>query len=148
MSYLFFFLFLFRILQPIFIGKLLLYFNPINSANTTNSGYAYLCACGLLLSMFISIIITRSAHTEVLHCGMKIRIACCSLIFRKVYNGYIYSIVFVTGHFTIMFTFCFFISYYIIWSHFRNKKGKITFFFYWKFLLSPIVVNIFSWNFF
>ncbi|XP_025202264.1 probable multidrug resistance-associated protein lethal(2)03659 isoform X2 [Melanaphis sacchari] len=68
--------------QPLFIGGILAYFNPVET-NKADLGYTYMCAFGLVLSMFTSMVLQNVTLIEILHCGMKMRIACCSVIFRK-----------------------------------------------------------------
>ncbi|XP_001946763.2 multidrug resistance-associated protein 4 [Acyrthosiphon pisum] len=68
--------------QPLFIGGILAYFNPVGS-DKADLGYAYMCAFGLVFSMFTSMVLQNVTLIEILHCGMKMRIACCSMIFRK-----------------------------------------------------------------
>lgn len=75
----------FRMSQPLFIGGILAYFNPVGS-DKADLGYAYMCAFGLVFSMFTSMVLQNVTLIEILHCGMKMRIACCSMIFRKVYT--------------------------------------------------------------
>lgn len=72
----------FRMSQPLFIGGLLAYFNPNGSDRTIE--YAYVCASGILFSMLASFILRHSTSIAISNCGMKIRVACCSTIFRKV----------------------------------------------------------------
>lgn len=69
--------------QPLFIGGLLAYFDP-NSSRHTDLKHAYIYAFGLTLSMFTELILYHSTQFEILHCGMKMRVACCSVIFYKV----------------------------------------------------------------
>ncbi|XP_026820568.1 probable multidrug resistance-associated protein lethal(2)03659 isoform X1 [Rhopalosiphum maidis] len=68
--------------QPLFIGGILAYFNPVET-DKADLGYAYMCAFGLVFSMFTSMVLQNVTLVEILHCGMKMRIACCSVIFRK-----------------------------------------------------------------
>ncbi|XP_050059327.1 ATP-binding cassette sub-family C member 4-like isoform X1 [Aphis gossypii] len=71
-----------KLTQPLLIGGILLYFNS-DGSNKTNLENALLCAFGLIFSMFISIFLYHSAQIEILHCAMKARVACCSIIYRK-----------------------------------------------------------------
>jgi len=70
--------------QPIFIGGILMYFNPDN-LNGSGLRYAYICTFGLLFCILASMVIDHYTYTELTQLGMQIRISCCSLIFRKVY---------------------------------------------------------------
>jgi len=72
-----------RTSQPLFIGGILSYFNP-DGPNKTNLEYALICAFGFMFSMLTSIILYHSAQIEILHTAMKVRVACCSIIYRKV----------------------------------------------------------------
>ncbi|XP_027849228.2 ATP-binding cassette sub-family C member 4-like [Aphis gossypii] len=73
-----------RMLQPLFIGGLLSYFNPNNlSNNTHNIDYAYMYATFLSLNMLVTLVMYHAIQIEILHSGMKMRIACCSMIFKK-----------------------------------------------------------------
>jgi len=70
--------------QPLCVGGLLAYFNP-DSSDNTDVGYAYVCAFGLVFGMLMSVVLYHSTEIENLQCGMKMRVSCCSLIYRKVY---------------------------------------------------------------
>lgn len=70
--------------QPLYIGGLLSYFNPNLSNNTHNIDYAYKYATFLSLNMVVTLVMYHAIQIEILHTGMKMRIACCSIIFRKV----------------------------------------------------------------
>ncbi|XP_071455642.1 ATP-binding cassette sub-family C member 4-like [Hetaerina americana] len=69
-----------RISQPLFLGKLISYFTP-GSEITKES--AYLHAGGVILSSGVAIIVTHPYMLSLMHIGMKVRVACCSLIYRK-----------------------------------------------------------------
>ncbi|XP_031343400.1 probable multidrug resistance-associated protein lethal(2)03659 [Photinus pyralis] len=95
-----------RLYQPIFIGLLVRYFDPTNDLNTLprkeplyfnravfftqknqcaiSKEEAYFYGSSVFL---ISTIVTAILHpnlTAMMHLGMKIRVGCCSLIYRKV----------------------------------------------------------------
>ncbi|VVC32376.1 ABC transporter type 1, transmembrane domain,ABC transporter-like,P-loop containing nucleoside triphosphate [Cinara cedri] len=71
-----------KMANPLCIGGLLAYFNS-DESNKTNKQYAYICAFVLVFNIFISLVLYHSTQIEVLHCSMKIRVACCSVIYRK-----------------------------------------------------------------
>ncbi|XP_026805619.1 probable multidrug resistance-associated protein lethal(2)03659 isoform X1 [Rhopalosiphum maidis] len=71
-----------RMIQPILIGRLLAYFNHSES-NIINSVQAYMYASGLLLNMLAIILLYHYSQVEMMHLGMKIRVACCSVIYKK-----------------------------------------------------------------
>lgn len=80
-----YFIFLFfRISQPLFIGEILVYFSPSSSGNI-DSNHAYIYCCGLVLNLFLSMLLYHSTVLELLQCEMKMRVACSSLVFRKVW---------------------------------------------------------------
>ncbi|XP_060815467.1 probable multidrug resistance-associated protein lethal(2)03659 isoform X2 [Bombus pascuorum] len=68
----------FRVMQPIFLGKLLKYYT-----DTMTKEDAYLYAGGVVLCSGVLIFITHPYMLGILHMGMKFRIACCTLIYRK-----------------------------------------------------------------
>ncbi|VVC32370.1 Hypothetical protein CINCED_3A012061 [Cinara cedri] len=74
---------IFRIPRSLLVGGILAYFNPVgyNQTNNTNS---LISASLLIFNMAIVIVISRYVQIEVEHCGMKIRVACCSIIYKKV----------------------------------------------------------------
>lgn len=71
----------FRLPQPIVLGKLLRYFN---GKNTMTENEAYIWA-GLFTFLYIfkCPFYHLSIHSMI-HLGMKVRVSCCSLIYRKV----------------------------------------------------------------
>ncbi|KAK9296489.1 hypothetical protein QLX08_009536 [Tetragonisca angustula] len=69
------------ILQPILIGRLLQYYSNIPVMTKED---AYLYAGGVVLCSGFLIFITHPYMLGILHIGMKMRVACCTLIYRKV----------------------------------------------------------------
>ncbi|XP_026807743.1 multidrug resistance-associated protein 4-like [Rhopalosiphum maidis] len=73
---------IFNMSQPILIGELLAYFNPYHSKDT-DIEYAYLCSSGIVFSIFMTIILHYYTYEEIMNETIKVRVACCSLIYRK-----------------------------------------------------------------
>lgn len=71
-----------RVFQPQCLGGLLSYFSPGQTTITKN--YAYLYAMGIILCALIPVMIFQPFILFIFQIGMKIRIACCSLLYRKV----------------------------------------------------------------
>lgn len=69
--------------QPMILDGLLGYFTP-SGPNYGDSGLAYIYASGLILSTLVRVLLYHSIAFEVFHCGMKMRVACCSAIFHQV----------------------------------------------------------------
>lgn len=72
-----------RASQPLILGGLLEYYT--DGPNNGDLELAYMYASGLVLNSLVRLLLYYSITFEVLHCGMKIRVACCSVIFNKVY---------------------------------------------------------------
>ncbi|KAL6254639.1 hypothetical protein P5V15_013946 [Pogonomyrmex californicus] len=70
---------LLRVLQPICLGRLLRYYN----STEVDLLEAYLWAAGIVLCSAINVFVIHPYMMGILHQGMKIRVACCSLIYRK-----------------------------------------------------------------
>ncbi|XP_046823149.1 probable multidrug resistance-associated protein lethal(2)03659 isoform X2 [Vespa crabro] len=68
-----------RVLQPLFLGYLLRYYNTTE----VSKNEAYLYALGIILCSAINIFVVHPYMMAILHMGMKMRVACCSLIYRK-----------------------------------------------------------------
>ncbi|XP_076648686.1 putative multidrug resistance-associated protein lethal(2)03659 isoform X2 [Halictus rubicundus] len=71
---------LLRVLQPIFLGRLLKYYS---SPNEITKEEAYWYATGVILCSALLIFVIHPYMMAILHMGMKMRVACCSLIYRK-----------------------------------------------------------------
>ncbi|XP_011505704.1 PREDICTED: multidrug resistance-associated protein 4-like [Ceratosolen solmsi marchali] len=70
-----------KIIQPMLLGLLIYYFDPLS---TTSINEAYMYATGLILVTMLQTIIVRQAHLGLQEIGMRVKIACSSLIYRKI----------------------------------------------------------------
>lgn len=71
---------LFKVTMPIFLGGVVRYYaNPERS----NISEAYLFSAGIIACSFFSVCSQHALMLSNLNCGMKIRIAACSMIYRK-----------------------------------------------------------------
>lgn len=70
-----------RIAQPVFLGKLVEYYSPEN--NTIKQNEAYVYAVAVVLCSALNVFFVHPYMMAILHMGMKFRVACCSLIYRK-----------------------------------------------------------------
>lgn len=73
--------FLCRTIQPLALGQLILYYTPNQTEITEKEAYLY--ACGVVLCSLLNVFLIHPYMMGVLHLGMKLRVACCSLIYRK-----------------------------------------------------------------
>jgi ATP-binding cassette subfamily C (CFTR/MRP) protein 4 len=76
-----------RVAQPLFLGRLVRYFSGSNSDSQTTIEEAYFYAAGVVLCSAINIFVMHPYMMAIVHMGMKIRVACCSLIYRKVIHS-------------------------------------------------------------
>lgn len=72
-----------RIAQPLFLAKLLTYFPGSSSKETPSDEEAYLYAGGVLMCSILNVAVVHPYMMAILHLGMKMRVACCTLIYRK-----------------------------------------------------------------
>ncbi|XP_046973503.1 ATP-binding cassette sub-family C member 4-like isoform X1 [Vanessa cardui] len=70
-----------RIAQPIFLGWLVEYYSP--DQKTVKPTEAYLYAGAVVLCSALNVFVVHPYMMAILHMGMKFRVACCSLIYRK-----------------------------------------------------------------
>lgn len=71
-----------RIIQPFMLGGMLDYFKPGSSSTSLEDALWY---AGAIASLnFVSTLLMNQYILGVFHGGMKIRAACCALIYRKV----------------------------------------------------------------
>jgi ABC-type multidrug transport system fused ATPase/permease subunit len=69
-----------RLTQPVLLGWLLGYFKP---GSTTRKEDAYVFAGGIVLLTMLSMLAFNHFTVGAFHIGMRVRAACCSLIYRK-----------------------------------------------------------------
>ncbi|XP_069689580.1 probable multidrug resistance-associated protein lethal(2)03659 isoform X2 [Periplaneta americana] len=74
---------LLRVSQPLFLGRLVRYFSGSNTDSNISKEAAYLSAAGIVLCSGLNIFVIHPYMMAIFHMGMKIRVACCSLIYRK-----------------------------------------------------------------
>lgn len=72
------------VLRPILLGKLVAYFSPNQTAVTKEEAYGY--AFGVILVTILSSVYLHAYMFYIQQLGLKIRIAVCSLIYRKSLN--------------------------------------------------------------
>ncbi|KAJ2946364.1 hypothetical protein O0L34_g12402 [Tuta absoluta] len=70
-----------RVAQPVFLGKLVEYYTP--KQRTVSQDEAYLYAGAVVLCSALNVFVVHPYMMAILHMGMKFRVACCSLIYRK-----------------------------------------------------------------
>ncbi|KYB27685.1 probable multidrug resistance-associated protein lethal(2)03659 isoform X2 [Tribolium castaneum] len=70
-----------RIGQPLALGKLLTFYQPLNTEVSQTDAYWY--AAGVVICSLANIAFSHPQMLGVMHLGMKMRVACCSLIYRK-----------------------------------------------------------------
>lgn len=69
-----------RVAQPLFLGQLIRYFTP--GSGVTKEAALWYAGAVVLCSGF-NIVAIHPYMMAILHMGMKIRVACCSLVYRK-----------------------------------------------------------------
>ncbi|GJQ84115.1 hypothetical protein Trydic_g12088 [Trypoxylus dichotomus] len=67
--------------QPIALGQLILYYTPNQTAISKDEAYMY--AAAVVLCSLVYVFIIHPYMMGMVHLGMKLRVACCSLIYRK-----------------------------------------------------------------
>ena len=74
------FWFFFRIGQPVFLYQLLRYFNPDSDMSVIT---AYFYATGVILGSALTVLTSHYNYFKLYLIGMQMRVATCSLIYRK-----------------------------------------------------------------
>ncbi|KAJ8983672.1 hypothetical protein NQ317_003459 [Molorchus minor] len=70
-----------RLSQPLLISKLLEYYEP--NQTKMKIGDAYMYAGLIVLATLINVLCIHNYQLRVMHLGMKVRVATCSLVYRK-----------------------------------------------------------------
>ncbi|KAJ8929216.1 hypothetical protein NQ314_018095 [Rhamnusium bicolor] len=70
-----------RLSQPLLMRRLLMFYEPNQTSTTKQDAYMY--AGLIVLVSFINALCIHHYYFQVFHIGMKIRVAACSLIYRK-----------------------------------------------------------------
>lgn len=91
-----FFLHFPRIAQPVFLGKLVEYYTPKHGDVEEHEAYLY--AGAVVLCSALNVFVVHPYMQAILHMGMKFRVACCSLIYRKV-SSYLWVLAFLLVEF-------------------------------------------------
>ncbi|KAL0895660.1 hypothetical protein ABMA27_011740 [Loxostege sticticalis] len=71
-----------RLAQPVFLGKLVEFYSP-DEREKDDFTYAYVYAGLVVLCSALNVFVVHPYMMAILHMGMKFRVACCSLIYRK-----------------------------------------------------------------
>ncbi|KAJ8684448.1 hypothetical protein QAD02_020240, partial [Eretmocerus hayati] len=69
-----------RASQPLLLARLLKYFRK---GSTMSLNEAYLYATGVVMCSALNVVVIHPYMMAILHMGMKMRVACCTLIYRK-----------------------------------------------------------------
>ncbi|NXT80894.1 MRP4 protein, partial [Zapornia atra] len=72
-----------KIIQPIFLGKIINYFETYDSSNEVALNFAYCYAAALSVCTLILAIMHHLYFYHVQRAGMKLRVAMCHMIYRK-----------------------------------------------------------------
>ncbi|XP_019893676.2 probable multidrug resistance-associated protein lethal(2)03659 [Musca domestica] len=72
-----------RVTQPLFLGGLVSYYAKPENNGSSDLSTAYLYALGVILCSAVNVLFMHPYMLGILHVGMKIRVAMCSMIYRK-----------------------------------------------------------------
>ena len=90
---------LIKVIQPMLLGKLIEYFERSEPIDTAAVHEAYMCAAGISLSAMFLAVLHHLYFYHVQRAGMKIRVAMCHMIYRKVRHCVeIIPVVFITWY--------------------------------------------------
>ena len=77
-----------KVIQPLLMGKIILYFENYDPDDQRSLHMAYGYAAAMSLSTFGLTLLNHLYYYRVQRIGMKIRIAMCHMIYRKVSEGF------------------------------------------------------------
>ncbi|KDR22129.1 probable multidrug resistance-associated protein lethal(2)03659 [Zootermopsis nevadensis] len=74
-----------RVSQPLLLGRLVRYFSVSKSKSDFDMTLeeAYFYAAGVVICSALNVFVIHPYMMAIIHMGMKMRVACCSLIYRK-----------------------------------------------------------------
>ncbi|KAF4521035.1 hypothetical protein B566_EDAN002530 [Ephemera danica] len=72
-----------KVAQPIFLGRLIMYFSQVEVDSPISREGAYLSAGGVSLCSLLALLLVHPYALGTMHIGMQMRVAVCSLIYRK-----------------------------------------------------------------
>ncbi|XP_017863871.1 PREDICTED: probable multidrug resistance-associated protein lethal(2)03659 [Drosophila arizonae] len=73
----------FRVTQPLCLGGLVAYYSDANNLESDDQTTAYLYAVGVILCSAFNVLFMHPYMLGMFHTGMKVRVAMCSMIYRK-----------------------------------------------------------------
>lgn len=73
-----------RMTQPLFLGGLIRYFSP---GSDISHSTAFLYAVSIFVCSFVTVLVKQAYLLAMFHIGMKMRVAVCSLVYRKASMG-------------------------------------------------------------
>lgn len=69
--------------QPLCLGGLVAYYSDANNLESDDQTTAYLYAVGVILCSAFNVLFMHPYMLGMFHTGMKVRVAMCSMIYRK-----------------------------------------------------------------
>lgn len=69
--------------QPLCLGGLVAYYSDTNNLESDDKTTAYLYAVGVILCSAFNVLFMHPYMLGMFHTGMKVRVAMCSMIYRK-----------------------------------------------------------------
>lgn len=73
-----------KIIQPVLLGQIIRFFEGYDAAGPARLHHAYVYAAGISVSTFALAVLHHLYFYHVQRVGMKIRVALCHMIYRKV----------------------------------------------------------------